>query len=48
MLWNLECHVGLSQKDKYVRISVKEIWHNFDCLPKGKKLREWYVSGIIR
>ena len=35
MLWNLECPVRLSPpKKEYVRISVKEIWHNLDGLPK--------------
>ena len=35
VLWSLECPVGLTQKE-FVRISVKEIWHNFDSLLKGK------------
>ena len=29
MLWNLECPVGLNQKEKYVRISMKEILAQF-------------------
>ena len=36
VLWNLECPVGLSQ-EKYVRISLKEIWRTLDVLPKNKE-----------
>ena len=26
----------IKPKEKYVRISMKEIWHNLDCPPKNK------------
>ena len=35
VLWNLECPVGLSQKE-YVHISLKEIGRNLDGPPNGK------------
>ena len=28
VLWNLECPIGNKPKEKYVRISIKEIWRN--------------------
>ena len=30
VLWNLECPVVYKPKEKYVRISMKEVWHNLD------------------
>ena len=37
MVWNLECPMELSQTRKYACISMKEIGHNLDGPPKGKK-----------
>ena len=37
MLWYLECPVGLSQNE-YVRISVTEMWRNFDGPP-----HQWFI-----
>ena len=38
MLWNLECPVGLCQRE------MKEIWRNLDCPPKNKELWSYVVK----
>ena len=42
MLWNLECSV--EGKEKYVRISMKEIWRDLDVPPKNKELWSYVVK----
>ena len=46
VLWNLECPVGLSQREivYYVRISMKEIGRNLDGPPKNKGLWSYVVK----
>ena len=43
VLWKLECPVGLSQKKKYMRISLKEVWCNLDGPLKIKNLLSYVV-----
>ena len=33
----------IKPKEKYVRISIKEIWHNLDGPPKNKELWRYVV-----
>ena len=40
MLWNMECPVGLSQRE----ICVQEIWRNLEGLPKNKELWSYVVK----
>ena len=44
----LESEFGMSRrikpKEKYVRISMKEIWHNLDSLSKNKELWSYVVK----
>ena len=34
----------IKPKEKYVHISMKEIWQNFDSLPKNKELWSYVLS----
>ena len=42
MLWNLSRRI--KPKEKYVRISLKEIWLNLDGPPKNKELWSYVVN----
>ena len=35
---------GIKPKEKYVRISAKELWRNLDCPPKNKELWSYVVK----
>ena len=38
----------IKPKEKYVRISMKEIWRNLDGPPKSKELWSYVVSFELR
>ena len=42
MEFGMSCRI--KPKEKYVHISMKEIWHNLDGPPKNKELWSYVVS----
>ena len=46
MLWNMEFGMSrrIKPREKYVRISMKEIWRNLDGPPKNKESLSYVVK----